>query len=60
MEMEILQTCFNMRMNLQVLNKTEDSLVDAMPDGAGAVIHNVFNAKRTVVNAKKDAIKASH
>lgn len=40
-------------MNLQVLNKTEDSLVD----GTEVVIHNVFDAKRTVVNAKKEAIK---
>lgn len=38
---------------IEVLNKTEDSLVD----GTEVVIHNVFDAKRTVVNAKKEAIK---
>lgn len=39
---------------IEVLNKTEESLVD----GSGVVIHNVFDAKRTIVNVKKNAIQA--
>ena len=44
----------------QVLNKTEDSLKELFDlnktEGAAGVIHNVFDAKRTVVAAKKDAL----
>ena len=48
----------------QVLNKTEDSLKELFDlnktEGAAAVIHNVFDAKRTVVVAKKDALNVNH
>ena len=48
----------------QVLNKTEDSLKELFDlnktEGAGGVIHNVFDAKRSVVAAKKDALNVNH
>ena len=46
-----------------MLNKTEDSLKELFDlnktEGAAGVIHNVFDAKRTVVAAKKDALNVN-
>ena len=40
----------------QVLNKTEDSLTELFDLNKTGVIHDVFDAKRTIVVAKKDAL----
>ena len=46
-----------------MLNKTEDGLKELFDlnktEGAAGVIHNVFDAKRTVVAAKKDALNVN-
>ena len=50
-----------MRLIPQVLNKTEDKLNEFFElnktEGAGEILHNVFDAKRSIVEAKKGAIK---